>query len=1026
MGIDTFTGAPYYDDFDEDNNYVRILFRPEYAVQARELTQLQTIIQDQIKKFGDHIFKDGSPVVGGQLTIDNNVSYVKLFPTYNNEDIDLDNFVGKLVIQNSQAEVKRGRVIAAYTSSVPGSSPTLMVKMMRGAFTNNETLRTVGATTYYAQTILTGAVGTGTTVSIEEGVFYASGFFVKVLPQTITLDPYGITPSAKIGLQIETDIVDESQDSTLLDPALGASNEGAPGAHRYQFSLRLTTRSLTSTDDSRFFELLRVENGIITKQVKYPIYSELEKTLARRTFDESGDYTVRNFRATLSANTKDATGNTYFINLDPGKAYVKGFEFETVGPTQILHRKARDRQTSNDYDLNIEYGNYLYVANVQSSNQGFFNFALPTVDLHCVNSANVDKYSFGTYANTRIGTAKIRNFDRESATVYKTYICDANVQPLSFTVVSGTSTTITLPTDFSSTDNAYTNVTVTVNSTGDSREIINYVGSTKVATVSTPFTATPSGTARLDFAIKDLDSLAYAPSAADSNWNTIRSVYATMDIHSDSKDATSNTYLTDTNLNTMIFRLGQNYLANGSITNADYYHRKVLTNLTFTSNGQITLSDGGGHLSTGESFTFGRTGSFVSDTQANTDLMVIIRSNAGSTVYSNGSIVDLTTGTSGIYQTNEKSITIYTGTSAAIVADILMTVKVDDTQTETVARRRKTVVGNTSNTVLTATDTPSNGTSVGAPIGASVKIDAVRGHVWFTSAGPIETEPGVPMSLYVPDVVQLIKVFDSGDINYAPNVDNAIDITKHYYLDGGQRDNFYDHASLVLKPGYNAPKGQIVALIKYYDHSAGASSGYFNVDSYPATEYASGAIPIYYGQSGGYYNLRDCVDFRPTRTVGQPSETYFGGKVQKPSEVMELSYQFYLPRIDKLILTKDKEFKIRTGTSAINPIPPADQDDGMTLYLINSPAYAANVAEIALQYVENKRFTMRDIGTLEKRIEALEIYTSLTQIEALASDTAILYEDNLREKEKYGIVVDTFDGFLTADITNDDFLASIE
>jgi len=1026
MGIDTFTGAPYYDDFDEDNNYVRILFRPEYAVQARELTQLQTIIQDQIKKFGDHIFKDGSPVVGGQLTIDNNVSYVKLFPTYNNEDIDLDNFVGKIVIQNSQVQTKRGRVVASYTSSVSGSSPTLMVKMLRGAFTNNETLRTVGATTYYGQTILTDAVGTGTTVSIEEGVFYASGFFVKVLPQTITLDPYGTTPSAKIGLQIETDVVDESQDSTLLDPALGASNEGAPGAHRYQFSLRLTTRALTSTDDSRFFELLRVENGIITKQVKYPIYSELEKTLARRTFDESGDYTVRNFKATLSANTKDATGNTYFINLDPGKAYVKGFEFETVGPTQLSARKARDRQTSTDYDLNIEYGNYLYVANVHSSNQGFFNFTLPTIDLHCVKSEFIDRYSFGTYANTRIGTAKIRNFDRDSATIYTAYICDANVQPLSFTVDSGSSTTVTLPSDFSATDNAYKNVTVTIDSTGDSRQIIDYVGSSRTATVDTPFTSVPSGSARLDFAIKDLNSLAYTPGATDGNWNTIRSIYASMDIYTDSKDSTSNTYLTDTNLNTMIFRLGQDYLANGSISNADYYHRKVLNNLTFTSNGQITLSDGGGHLSTGESFTFGRTGSFVSDTQANTDVIVIIKSNAGSTLYANGDIVDLTTGTSGIYQTNEKSITIYTGTSAAIVADVLLTVKVDDTQTETVARRRKVVVGNTSNTVLTASDTPSNGVSVGAPIGASVKIDAIRGHVWFTSAGPIETEPGIPMSLYVPDVLQLIKVYDSGDINYAPNTDNAIDITSHYYLDGGQRDNFYDHASLILRPGYNAPKGQIVALIKYYDHSAGAATGYFNVDSYPATEYASGAIPIYFSQNGGYYNLRDCVDFRPTRTVGQPSATFFGGKVQKPSEVMELTYQFYLPRIDKLILTKDKEFKIQQGTSAINPVPPPDKTDGMTLYLINSPAYAANVAEIKLQYVENKRFTMRDIGTLEKRIEALEIYTSLTQIEALASDTAILYEDNLREKEKYGIVVDTFDGFLTADVSNEDFLASIE
>ena len=122
----------------------------------------------------------------------------------------------------------------------------------------------------------------------------------------------------------------------------------------------------------------------------------------------------------------------------------------------------------------------------------------------------------------------------------------------------------------------------------------------------------------------------------------------------------------------------------------------------------------------------------------------------------------------------------------------------------------------------------------------------------------------------------------------------------------------------------------------------------------------------------------------------------------------------------------EKEFKIVKGISSIAPIPPADDQNGMTLYIINSPAYAANVAEVKLQYVENKRYTMRDIGSLEKRIENLEMYTSLSQLETVASDTAILYEDNLREKEKYGIIVDTFEGFLTADITSDDFLASIE
>jgi hypothetical protein len=70
-----FNASPYWDDFEATNgalekNYMRILFRPGFAVQARELTQIQSILQNQIKQFGDHIFQDGSPVIGGHLTLD--------------------------------------------------------------------------------------------------------------------------------------------------------------------------------------------------------------------------------------------------------------------------------------------------------------------------------------------------------------------------------------------------------------------------------------------------------------------------------------------------------------------------------------------------------------------------------------------------------------------------------------------------------------------------------------------------------------------------------------------------------------------------------------------------------------------------------------------------------------------------------------------------------------------------------------------------------------------------------------------
>ena len=66
-----FNVDPYYDDFDENKNFHRVLYKPGYAVQSRELTQLQTILQDQIKKFGNHMSKSGSVVTGGQVVIQN-------------------------------------------------------------------------------------------------------------------------------------------------------------------------------------------------------------------------------------------------------------------------------------------------------------------------------------------------------------------------------------------------------------------------------------------------------------------------------------------------------------------------------------------------------------------------------------------------------------------------------------------------------------------------------------------------------------------------------------------------------------------------------------------------------------------------------------------------------------------------------------------------------------------------------------------------------------------------------------------
>ena len=88
--------APYYDDHASSDNFVKTLFRPGYAIQARELTQMQSVLQNQLEKGFSHIFEDGTMVIPGQLTYRGSKKpyrYVKLQNTFSGETIDVTQYV---------------------------------------------------------------------------------------------------------------------------------------------------------------------------------------------------------------------------------------------------------------------------------------------------------------------------------------------------------------------------------------------------------------------------------------------------------------------------------------------------------------------------------------------------------------------------------------------------------------------------------------------------------------------------------------------------------------------------------------------------------------------------------------------------------------------------------------------------------------------------------------------------------------------------------------------------------------------
>ena len=225
--------SPYYDDYDETKNFHRILFRPSNAIQARELTQLQSILQNQVEKFGNHIFDEGALVMGGTVTVNTLYEAVKVnaanpnglgtttSETYRTASVgkyfqgQTSGVVAKVI--NSVAATTGGDPLTLYVTYVKANADSSTTTYSK--FLDNEELQevTLAANGSYSdasnnnefKTILpsvvaghTSATSTGSAATVRGGVFYTRGFFVRCDEQTILLDKYTNTPTYRIGLQI--------------------------------------------------------------------------------------------------------------------------------------------------------------------------------------------------------------------------------------------------------------------------------------------------------------------------------------------------------------------------------------------------------------------------------------------------------------------------------------------------------------------------------------------------------------------------------------------------------------------------------------------------------------------------------------------------------------------------------------------------------------------------------------------------------------------------------------------------------
>ena len=1064
-----FNVEPYYDDFDPSKNFHRILYKPGAAVQARELTQSQTILQSQISKFADHIFSQNTPVTGGNVTVNQNCFFLKLNRQYNDVDVTAANFLNKIItngVGNVIAKVIKTEEATGSDAEL-GDPPTLIVNYLSGGhFTDADTIYCVDGSNFNATIIGTvgGTTGVGksSVASISDGVFYVVtgysesstanedgtyskyhiGNFVSVTPQTTILNKYSSRASARVGLMVTETIVDYIDDASLLDPAVGASNYQAPGADRLLISLTLTALPLQLGNDDKFIELLRIENGTIQKQVDTTVYSVIDDYFAKRTSETNGDFIVNNFKITPSANTID--GNTYLLNVGPGVAYVQGYRVENQSNLKITSNRSRATSTVNNNTNYLDLGNFVYIDNVKGQSGSFFDVTTgSSVDFHVVGATQINRSNTATYNSTLAGSGYIRSLTYQQASntsnsqtyIYKAHLFDISSKVISTSVASANATFVTLNDatagQLSNVANAYVGTTITVDtgtSIGDSRIITQYDPTNRTIKTDAPFTFTLDTTSDVSirFGIKDFESMV----DANSTFHLLGS--ASLSNYGKTGNSPSGyTQLYNTNNPELIFPLGNDYVAavtDSSYTTTQQFRAQSFGSYSSGSRRYLQLDPAASGTLDFIKTASGATSEGIDAVLQN--WVVVVTNKLSNTLIDDGDIVDFTAaGRSITVDTNKNGVYLTALDLSPFTATVYAKLSVTNASDTNLILRTKTLIE--ANTAVASS------TGVSGVV-QDTYVDLTVGQIWIPEDGVLSY--GNKQSLYVSDVKRIVKIIDTD--NQTPNVamlTTGTDRTLDYDFNNGQTDSYYGHAFITLKPGRAKPKSLWI-LFDHYQHSGG--DGYFSSQSYGNVGFSE--RPTYKASNGIKYNLKDCLDFRPSILNVQPAYL-FNYKVTPtisnnsglflPADISPFTsdYSYYLGRKDLLVIGRDKTIRLIEGTPAINPIPPAQPEGSLLLANITLDPYteyvpgqsAGKASNVNIQPVNHKRWAFKDITNLQDRVNDLQYYASLNLLEQKASSLQIQDANGLN-RFKNGILVDDFSTFAVADSFNNDFSAGID
>ena len=1165
---------PYYDDFDKEDNFYRVLFKPGFPVQARELTTLQSILQNQIESFGSHIFKEGSMVIPGGVTFDANYNSVRLNSDHLGIDVNIyaDNLVGKKLRGQTSGVVATVDKWLDVSESEGITSLTLFVKYLNAnddgdvvPFSDGEVLITEEGFTYGNTTINAGetiasivdedATAVGTSVGISEGVYFIRGTFVDVSRDKIVLDAYRADSSYRVGLTILEEIVTAKDDASLYDNAKGFSNYAAPGADRLKISLTLSKKLLTDYDDKTFVELIRIENGEIKKLQNKSNYNLIRDYFAKRTYEESGDYSVDNFGVEVTESLNDglSNGGVYkegqstdqgnipsdellAVKVSPGRAYVRGYDIENISTTVIDVEKPRDKKSVSSALIPFEFGTLMRVNNVQGT---------PLLGVN--NNSNIVKLqnqrrgsSTTSATGTEIGQARVYAFGltdasySDDSTEWDLYLFD--IQTYTSITLNQSVTTAEVPASsyIRGVSSGASGYVVTAPGGSDTLSLIQTSG-TFIAGEQILINETTEVSRSIKsvktFGIQDIKSVYQDSDTIDTdldvdfigdlvlqrampkNFGIADTIRITtggnvtcpgknfVGIKSDTiiryqipgtTDETFNRVVSVNNDNSMTvaavedvsgvcdgglpasnadvtFTLGvplvkdngglfapleEKNIASVNLAGSNLLVSSQLKSQTTSSTGSLTINVNSTGISSAffETFDAERYGIFYDDGSIEdlTSDQVTLGSGGQTITFSgltpsqsNNVTVNTTvrknsiTNKSKVFTRSEKVQVTKSVSGVSTAISGLTTSQFYGTRVED-----KEICLNFPDVVEVLAVYESYDSSAATldsvefPSGLSLNTNSILGErVTGETSGAI-AQIVTRSSATKVEIVYLnsnrfvvgeIATFSESNIRstvQAVNSGNYQDITGKYTLDKGVKDYYYDYSRIVRARDNYIPSHKLTIIFNRYTVPSNDIGNLYTVNSYNAERYKDD-IPVTNGT-----RATDVLDFRPrvsefTSTTVSPfdyaSRTFATAGVNPtlvvaPGESSLIGYDFYLPRIDKVILNKEGAFSVIKGASAVNPKPPANTDDAMEIGTISLPAYLYNTDDVTITLVDNRRYTMRDIGKIEDRVENLETVTSLSLLELDTKTLQVRDVDGL-DRFKSGFFVDDFRDLQRTDST---------